>query len=125
MYYLPLFYVTYEDGDEDVVFEDVSTAVTDIINLKESSIILPIQPNPVSGDQLISIPFVLDRGQVIDISIYNINGQLIKELRSGEFFGKGNHIVHFDSGQLNAGKYLLNLKSKYVNTSQKFVKVIR
>jgi len=99
--------------------------VTDIINLKESSIILPIQPNPVSGDQLISIPFVLDRGQVIDISIYNINGQLIKELRSGEFFGKGNHIVHFDSGQLNAGKYLLNLKSKYVNTSQKFVKVIR
>lgn len=125
MYYLPLFYVTYEDGDEDVVFEDVSTAVTDIINLKDSSIILPIQPNPVSGDQLISIPFVLDRGQVIDISIYNINGQLIKELRSGEFFGKGNHIVHFDSGQLNAGKYLLNLKSKYVNTSQKFVKVIR
>ena len=26
MYYLPLFYVPYEDGDEDVVFEDVNTA---------------------------------------------------------------------------------------------------
>lgn len=123
MYYLPIFHVPYQDGDEDVVFEDVSTAVTDIPNINDQSRILPIQPNPVSGDQLVSIPFSLDRGQVIDISIYNLNGQLIKKLRTGEFFGKGYHMAHFDSGQLEEGSYLVNLKSKYVNTSQKFVKV--
>ena len=123
MYYLPLFYVAYEDGDEDVVFEDVTTSVTDITNITNLSKVLPIQPNPVSGEQLISIPFNLDRGQVIDISIFDLNGQLIKKIRSGEFFSKGYHIAHFDSGQLSEGSYLVNLKSKYANSSQKFVKV--
>lgn len=123
MYYLPLFYVAYEEGDEDVVFEDVSTAVIDLSESQNQSRILPIQPNPVSSDQLVSIPFVLDRGQVIDISIYNINGQIIKKIRSGEFFSKGSHNAHFDSGQLAEGNYLVNLKSKYTNSSQKFVKV--
>lgn len=125
MYYLPVFYVPYEDGDEDVVFEDVSTSVTDVTNLKSQSRVLPIQPNLVSGDQLISVPFIIDRGQVVDISIYNVNGQLVKELRSEEYFGKGNHIAHFDSGQLDAGTYFVNLKSKYTNSSQKFVKVAK
>ena len=123
MYYLPLFYVPYQDGDEDVIFEDVSTDVNEITALHETNRILTIQPNPVSDDQLVAIPFVLDRGQVVDISIYNITGQLIKKLRSGEFFGKGKHVAHFDSGQLEKGSYLVNLKSKYANTSQKFVKV--
>lgn len=123
MYYLPLFYVPYQDGDEDVVFEDVSTSTTDITDITNQNRLLPIQPNPISDDQLVSIPFNLDRGQIIDISIYDLKGQLIKKLRAGEFFSKGYHIAHFDSGQLNEGSYLVNLKSKYVNTSQKFVKV--
>lgn len=123
MYYLPLFYVPYEDGDEDIVFEDVSTSTIDVTNITNQSRLLPIRPNPISGDQLVSIPFNLDRGQVIDISIYDLKGQLIKKLRTGEFFGKGYHIAHFDSGQLAEGSYLVNLKSKYVNVSEKFVKV--
>lgn len=123
MYYLPLFYVPYEDGDEDVVFEDVISSVDPELTKSESNTILPIAPNPIQGDKLVAINFKLGYGQPLDISVFDMNGKLVKTIRKSEFFAKGNQIVHFDTGALSVGSYLVNIKGKTVNMSTKIIKV--
>lgn len=123
MYYLPIFYVPYQEGDEDVVFEDISTSVSDLQEDFGQLKFNPISPNPVSGNQWIDISFELSKGQPVSIEVYDIKGTLIKELRSGEFFAKGNHHIQLDAGQLTQGSYVIQLKTKNATLTQKLVKI--
>lgn len=123
MYYLPIFYVPYEGGDEDIVFEDVSVSTEDPRIEVIRAHIDPIHPNPISDARLVSISFTLGYGEPIDISVFDIQGKFVKHIRQEEFFAKGNHIIHLDSGQLNEGTYLINVRGAHVNMSQRLVKV--
>lgn len=120
MYYLPIIYVPYEDGDEDVVFVG-GTVATDDTNIKlPANRIAPLTPNPVKG--LVNVPFTIDQGKVINAHIYDAEGQLVKQVKSGEFFPIGQNVLHFDADGLTAGSYFIHITGRELNMSQKFVK---
>jgi len=120
MYYMPFLFVPYEDGDEDIVFNDSTVSSEDIANL-EQGVNVRISPNPVSDRALAT--FTLQRGTSLQIGIYNFNGQLVRQLRHGEFYNTGKSSVDFKTNRLDAGIYFLRIEGEGVDYSTHFLKV--
>ncbi len=118
MYYLPIAYIPYNEGDEDVFFVD-STTPTEEINESSNSIKL-IAPNPATG--LVNVRFDVSYGEALSINITDLSGAKVKSIKKQEFYNTGNHIVHFDSTNLLPGMYLITIEGKSQSISQKFVK---
>lgn len=118
MYYLPIGFVQYQNGDEDIVFEDSTTSTLDVEG--DQNIMYPISPNPVRD--LSVAGFRLAYGQSVDINILDIDGKLVRQLRDGEFFNTGEHFINFSTVQLASGLYFLHVTGKDFEMTQKFVK---
>ena len=118
MYYLPIGFVTYQEGDEDIVFQANTTSTADIDS--DENLIYPITPNPVRDLTLAG--FKLERGQSVNVSILDIEGQLVRELRQSEFYNTGEHFINFSTTQLSTGIYFLRITGKDFKLTQKFVK---
>ena len=119
MYYLPIGYVEYQQGDENIFFNDPT--IVNINDLKSStSKIYPLIPNPV--DEFTVAGFYLEKGQVLNIAIYDINGKKIRTLRKSEFFNTGENSINFSTKNLTAGLYILQIQGNDLQLNQKFVK---
>lgn len=68
-----------------------------------------VYPNPVVD--LFSIEFELDKAEMIDISIYNINGELVKLLYKDKT-KTGLNKLYFNKNALSAGIYNLIIKNE-------------
>ena len=118
MYYLPIGFVTYQQGDEDIVFASSTTSTLEVDS--EENVLFPISPNPVRSLSLAS--FRLLHGQPLEVSILDIDGKLVRQLRDGEFFNTGEHSINFSTTQLSSGVYFLRVTGKDFELTQKFVK---
>ena len=106
MFYLPILSVPYKAGDESVVFEDKTiTSTTETIN--DAKFVLA--PNPVTSGSLVNITFSLDQGQPVDILVFDALGQMVRTLRKGSFFSRGDHAVHLSTNNLSKGIYFVKL----------------
>ena len=122
MYYLPFDFVPYQEGDEDIIFESLGTSNTDDPSvIVGGDHIYPLTPNPVAD--FAAGHFKLSQGKAIHISLTNMQGQLIRTLRSSEFYNMGEHQINFSTKHLEAGTYILNIKGKNLNMSTQFVKI--
>ncbi|MEL6988149.1 MAG: hypothetical protein AAGK97_09990, partial [Bacteroidota bacterium] len=74
MYFLPLDFVLYQEGDEDVVFNDGTTSTEDLGLRYPENKIYPLYPNPTNG--IIKIGFSLGRANKVSIRVLNLEGQL-------------------------------------------------
>jgi len=119
MYYLPILSIPYNEGDENVVFSDPTS--TDNPTLGNENWIKPIYPNPINQG-LASIDFNLERGKTISVSIFDIEGRLIRQLRKNEYFGIGAHKLLINSNQLNSGVYFIHVTGEGINMSTKMIK---
>jgi hypothetical protein len=121
MYYLPVYYVEYKAGDENIIFEE-----DDITSLNEIGIytydnkIYNIYPNPSNGGT-VSFNFSLQRGGPVDISIYDITGKLVRNVRNGEFYSIGQHTIPISTGNLSEGVYMIQLTGKNFQASEKLI----
>jgi hypothetical protein len=119
MYYLPIGFVDYQEGDEDIVFTETTVSTSEIET--DQSLIYPLRPNPV--DDFTIAGFHLTKGQPLNISIFDINGNRIRTLRESEFFNMGEHFINFSTKNLPAGVYILTMRGKNLTSSQKFIKI--
>jgi len=78
-------------------------------------------PNPFNGR--VNILFTVGQTDKIDISIYNVLGQKIQSLYSGEEINAGMHKIFWDAGSNPSGIYYYTLKSNYGTKSQKLMLV--
>ena len=78
MYYLPISYVLYQEGDENVVFKE-TTSTQDVEKqwLEEDE--LQLRPNPVSD--LLHLDMRFAKGDVLQVAVYDASGQLVRVLR--------------------------------------------
>lgn len=120
MYYLPLLYVPYKEGDENIVFDITSSTSDVIINSKSDVAILNVSPNPANSGW-VNIAFEVQNGQPLNISLLNIEGKKVKEISEKEFFAKGSHVVHFDPNNLIAGQYFVYIESKETVISESVI----
>lgn len=118
MYFLPIGFVDYRAGDEDITF----SGTTSVIEVEtDGSSIHPLVPNPVKDFAIAQ--FDLEKGQSLSISILDMNGQLVRPLRDAEFFNMGENYINFSTVQLASGTYLLQVAGKDFVANQKFVKL--
>lgn len=118
MYYLPIGFVLYRPGDENIVFDEVTTS-TGVIE-RNGNVIYPLAPNPV--DDFTVAGLRLEKGQALNISIFDINGKKIRTLRKAEFFNSGEHFINFSTANLASGMYILQMEGSDFQASQKFIK---
>ena len=115
MYYLPLLFVPYKPGDENIIFDQHTTGTS------ESGPKEPLQvtafPNPASAgsDQPIQMSFTLRQGQPINITLLDQTGKTVRQVRDNEFFHAGTHIVHIQPNHLSPGIYTARFNGKNVN----------
>ncbi|NNL93308.1 MAG: T9SS type A sorting domain-containing protein [Saprospiraceae bacterium] len=117
MYYMPFLFVPYESGDEDILFNDITSTNNNVFHHGENQL-LPLSPNPVQGNTLIQ--FHLAKGGPLNIAIIDIQGQLVRQLRKGEFFNSGLSQIQFDAESLSSGTYFVVLQGKDIQLAQKF-----
>jgi hypothetical protein len=85
----------------DLILSRVVTAVADGKSPPVPALALGVSyPNPVNGDVL--IPFSLPDARVVDLSIYNVLGQRVKQL-TRESREPGQHVIQWD-GRDAAGR---------------------
>ncbi len=75
-------------------------------------------PNPFNPTTNIS--YTLPRASNVKISVFNINGQLVKTLSEGHH-AAGEHLVTFDGSALSSGVYFVFMKADNFSTSQKII----
>ena len=85
---------------------------------------IAIEPGNFEQDitGLINAGFSLSYGQSVNIQIVDIHGKVIRTLREQEYFGIGEHIVHFNADKLTPGIYFFNINGKNFSLSEKFIK---
>lgn len=121
MYYLPIMYVPYQAGDENIVFEDDNiTSVASNVNLKlPESKLYPVYPNPAKGN--ITAAFSLSSQQTVRLQVIDMTGKVVLQVTEGSQYGMGNHKVDLDINNLTPGNYMLSLTVPGMQSTQKFV----
>jgi hypothetical protein len=119
MYYLPITYLSYQPGDEDIVFEgnNVSIDVNPIYISNDK--LYPVYPNP--SNNVIKVGFTLAKGEDVNLIIYDLNGRIIKKIIDNRFCLPGMHSLDVDISDLSNGIYALVLESNGKYQSQKLL----
>lgn len=120
MYYLPLVYVNYMPGDEDIVLNDDPTSVDDLNLHFQKDKLYPVYPNPTSNE--LTIGFSLATADKINLEVLDLQGRVVKTVLSDDFYLAGHHQMRLELGEVANGIYLLNLRSERFSLTEKFTK---
>ena len=118
MYYLPLVYVDYMPGDEDIVLTDDPTNVDDLDLHFTKDKLYPVYPNPTSNE--ITIGFSIATAEKVTMEIIDLQGKVHQSIMVDKFHRSGHHQMRLDLGDVSNGIYLLNLRSERFSLSEKF-----
>lgn len=119
MYFLPISYVDYQPGDEDIVFkEDVLADAEDLGLQFPANEIKIIFPNPTNG--VLNIGFSLSKNTALHMEVLDLNGKVIRTLKQSNNYPVGNHLEKVNVGSLASGVYLLRLRGEGFSVTEKF-----
>ena len=120
MYYLPLIYVPYKEGDEDVVFDE--TVVTDteelIVEDKHNSFLDPV-PNPAG--EMVNLQFTIAQNQPLSIDFVNAKGQVVKSVLNRAPFIAGQHQMSVPIADLPDGLYFITIGNERLKLTKKLM----
>ncbi|MEM9884448.1 MAG: T9SS type A sorting domain-containing protein [Bacteroidota bacterium] len=119
MFFLPISFVRYQAGDEDIIFEENPITSTEELNLVyPKTKLYPIFPNPSS--QLINIGFSLAKGSSVNVQIHDLQGRLVQSINEKVFYPIGKHQLNIETGNLINGQYVLTLQGDHFKLSEQF-----
>ncbi|HFA48190.1 MAG TPA: T9SS type A sorting domain-containing protein [Bacteroidetes bacterium] len=119
MYYLPLVYVDYFPGDEDIELTDDPVSSAEDLGLKfPADKLYPVYPNP--SNNKITVGFTLARAEKVALEVLDLQGRLVKTILENDFRHAGPNQMRVELGSLPGGVYLLNLKSERFSMAEKF-----
>ena len=122
MYYLPIMYVPYAFGDEDIVFTDDPILSTAEENLRwPEQKMYPVFPNP--GQTSTVLGFELQEGQPLSIQLFDIEGNLVRTIQEESFFMPGLHQMEISLKDLSEGIYIVRIEGAYWHDYQKLIKL--
>ena len=100
--------ITIEDG---MIISNISETLTEKINAN-------IYPNPVNNNGILQLN--IKNNIALDINMFNLLGENVKEIKSGNFT-KGIHNINFDTSNLENGTYFIKYESNQEVKNIKFV----
>ncbi len=119
MLFLPISYVPYKTGDENIVFEEVTTAVNDPEVVKVNHYLAPIIPNPANNQAYIN--YVIEKSDYITLRVLDMQGHLIRSLASNQYNEAGAHTVTLELTQWPSGGYFVQMMGTNFVQSQKMM----
>ncbi|MBN1967834.1 MAG: M20/M25/M40 family metallo-hydrolase [Candidatus Delongbacteria bacterium] len=114
-----LYYMDMEQSRDFVykVFEDKFGLSVDIHdNIVSSKDLVKIYPNPFNPTT--SISFEMLNSGIVEVSIYNVQGEKIESMVSGDLL-KGLHNYTFNGDNLSSGLYFVKIKTPDINQTFK------
>ncbi len=118
MYYLPLLWLPYQTGDENLVLDGNTTATNNLFHFSQTKL-YPVSPNPVNGPA--KIGFTLAETGAVSVQLWNLHGQLMQNLANYEQAMAGEHILDWNAANLPSGLYCITLQVNGVVQTQKVV----
>ena len=119
MYYLPLIYMDYQAGDENLEFKDVLS--NDKVNLDfTADKIFPIYPNPAQDK--ITVPFTIQRPQTVTLEVTDTHGKTLITKYFNRYVDNGMFREDIDIRNLPPGSYLVNVRIAGNQMTEKFIK---
>ncbi|MEP6646677.1 MAG: T9SS type A sorting domain-containing protein [Saprospiraceae bacterium] len=119
MLFMPINYVAYKQGDENVNLDDQTTAIEDPNVRFVNHYLAPIIPNPVSDEAYIN--YVLEHSDHITLRVLDMQGQVITNISSNEWNTEGAHLRSVDLTQYPAGTYFVQMLGTNFMQAQKMV----
>jgi len=87
-------------------------------NIPDQTALHQNYPNPFNPETLIS--FSLPKEEQVTLSVFNMNGQLVKEIVNSRV-AAGNHSINFNASDLNSGIYFYTLETGSTKLSKKMI----
>lgn len=111
MYYLPLTYVVYQPGDENIILNSSKPDLNEAGIENIESKLYPIYPNPVNN-QSIQVGFVLNKDQDVAFNLCTQDGKQIIDLQSKQMYLQGQHSLKFTiPDNIPEGTYLIKMNT--------------
>jgi hypothetical protein len=108
---------SWSEGGSAYSLNGISVAEKVSLKLNEDGFVLyQNTPNPFTNET--EIKFYLPSKSQIELQVFNILGEKVSNLASGEF-EQGIHSVRFDSSLLPAGTYFYRIKTPYTSATKK------
>ncbi len=107
MFYLPISYVQYRSGDEDIIFND---SLSSTYNPGPGSVhrLFPPWPNP-SRDQ-IEFSFELNHRADVTLNIYDVSGNRVDQLINRVKMEAGLHHINYNISSYSLGTYFITME---------------
>lgn len=114
------YYVPYQEGDENIEMggNQIPTGTQAVISPTKSKLLTPT-PNPSNGS--FAIPFVLEKTEQLEFSLFDFNGKLVQEISANKIWNSGNHQINVNSTSLTQGSYLIKMKGENYALTQKII----
>jgi hypothetical protein len=117
MYWLPLQWVSYRTGDENIEMEPTGITESSFYPIKNK--LYPVYPNPASNS--VKAGFTLNEAGKINLKLYNLNGEVVSTLADKQMYMSGLHTVDIDLSHLASGIYSLQLEKGSERQTQQIV----
>lgn len=119
MLFMPISYVFYKPGDENILLDEEATGIEDPDIRFVEHYLAPIIPNPASEEAYIN--FVLEEPDHITLRILDMKGNVVADLASQEWMSAGAHLRNVDLNEYSGGTYFVQMLGTNFMQSQKLV----
>jgi hypothetical protein len=120
MYYLPLLFVPYQLGDENLELDGgLPTSTGQVFHFAKTRL-YPISPNPTRGGR-VKIGFTLEQASPLNLRVYDLAGRLVATLADGKTGLPGEHILDWDTSKIPDGMYTVVLQTATGSQAQRVV----
>jgi len=116
-----LYYVPYEDGDENI---DMSSSGLSSIfepNSTTESRLFPPSPNPTTDN--LGLGFELTKSESLSLHLTQMNGELVKVISDRQQWQPGAHEINVSLAEVPSGLYLVRMQGADYVLTQKLVVV--
>lgn len=117
MFYLPISFLVYQEGDENIVFDDNTVNVLNIYQTKDK--LYPVNPTP-SGDN-IRFGFTIGNSGNVSLKIYSLEGKLVKQIENNSYHLPGYHVKDLNVSDLRSGVYFLEMIKGEMRQTEKII----
>lgn len=121
MLFMPINFVLYKQGDENVVLDEETTGIEDPNVRFVNHYLAPVIPNPARDEAIIN--FVLEHPDHISIRVLDMQGKVVDNIATDEWNSEGAHLRNIDLNQWAPGAYFVQMLGTNFVQSQKLTVV--
>jgi hypothetical protein len=118
MFVVFLYYVPYQEGDEDIIIGDLPLRIEEQRSPTGSNF-YPPTPNPARSD--FQVNFELAKSEVLSFDLFNASGQRVGVLSANQQWAAGPHSITINAAAYPSGAYLVKMSGSGYNLIQKVV----